>query len=54
MRQWQMLGWVGTEYSAYRTAPHWQPPVRAGVRSSSGIVVSPCHFRGSRLRRAPE
>src|SRR5215213_5350663 len=32
-----MLGSVGTEASAYRTAPHWQPPVITGESFASDI-----------------
>src|SRR5215208_5833281 len=32
-----MLGSIGTEAMAYRTAPHWQPPVITGERFASDM-----------------
>src|SRR5580704_6885244 len=28
IRQWQMFAAVGPAFRRYRTAPHWQPPVK--------------------------
>jgi hypothetical protein len=39
MRQWHMLGLIVLPEKAYRTAPHWQPPVVFLVRSVMAVSL---------------
>src|SRR4029077_7733179 len=43
IRQWQMLTFMGAAFSAKRTAPHWQPPVRTGLASE--VMSAPSAHR---------